>query len=85
MADDQPFELPSLPARIEPGEFELVFNHDALTGDPVPVFIQFNWDGDTTATFRYDGWISPDEPTSSPRSTVLRSPVGPHGLITRMY
>jgi hypothetical protein len=25
--------------------------------------IQFNWDGDTAATFRYDGWISPDEPT----------------------
>lgn len=63
MTADQPLALPSLPISIEPGEFELVFNDDALTGDPVPVSIQFNWDGGTTAAFQYDTWIGPDQPT----------------------
>lgn len=63
MQDDLPFELPSPPATIEPGRFQLVFNFDASTGDPVPVAIQFNWDGGTTAAFQYDAWMGPDQPT----------------------
>jgi hypothetical protein len=44
-------------------EFELVFMYDEATGKPEATEIHFTWDGGTTATFRYDAWESPDDPS----------------------
>jgi hypothetical protein len=60
MSEGQPFDLPD---RIEPGEFELAFMYDEATGKPEAMKIQFTWVEDTTATFRYDAWESPDDPS----------------------
>jgi hypothetical protein len=64
MSDDQPLELPDLPDKIEPGEFELVFMDEEMTGEPeAATEVRFSWDGGTAATFRCDAWDNPADPS----------------------
>lgn len=51
-------------SEIEPGEFRLVFGYQPDPDEPANLYeIQFTWDGETSASFVYDGWESPDERT----------------------
>ena len=51
-------------SEIEPGRFRLVVDFQPDPHDPPFLFeIRFSWDGETTATFAYDAWEDPDEPT----------------------
>lgn len=75
MSYSQPFDLPDMPDRIEPGEFELVFMDDEVTGEPEVTEVRFSWNGGggTVATFRCDAWQSPDDPSFV--SEINTSPV----------
>ena len=49
---------------IEPGRFSLVVDFQPDPDDPPFLFeIRFTWDGETAATFTYDAWEDPDQPT----------------------
>lgn len=72
MPESQPFNLPGLPDEISPGEFKLVFMYDTDDGEPVPMEIEFTWDGGTTATWAQDIWWN--APNQSPASSA--SPYG---------
>jgi hypothetical protein len=52
------------PAEIKPGHFSLVFD-DVLEDDdePFPIEITFTWDGERAASFVYDAWRNPSDPT----------------------
>jgi hypothetical protein len=63
MTDDQLFELPVLPDKIEPGDVELVFV-DEVDGEPTGATeVRFSWDGGRAATFRCDAWDNPADPS----------------------
>jgi hypothetical protein len=63
MTQSQPFDLPNLPDKIEPGDFKLVFMDDEVTGEPEATEVRFSWDGGTAATFRCDAWDNPVDPS----------------------
>jgi hypothetical protein len=64
VSESQPFELPDLPDKIEPGDFELVFmDEDEVTGEPAATEVRFSWDGGRAATFRCDAWDNPADPS----------------------
>lgn len=50
--------------KIRPGRFTLVFE-DVFEEDdePYPLEITFNWDGERAASFVYDSWQNPSDPT----------------------
>lgn len=51
-------------SEVEPGRFSLVVDFAPDPDDPPFMFeIHFTWDGETAATFTYDAWEDPDEPT----------------------
>ena len=51
-------------SEIEPGRFRLVVDFQPDPYEPPFMFeIQFTWDGETAATFTYDVWENPEEPT----------------------
>lgn len=54
----------NLPDEIKPGQFSLVFE-DVLEDDdePFPLEITFTWDGENAASFVYDAWQDPADPT----------------------
>lgn len=51
-------------SEIEPGRFSLVVDFQPDPDEAAFLFeIHFSWDGESTASFRYDAWEDPDEPT----------------------
>lgn len=49
---------------IQPGRFTLVFDYQPDSDeDPFFFEIEFTWDGETAASFAYDVWEDPTEPT----------------------
>ena len=51
-------------SEIEPGRFRLVVDFQPDPDDPPFMFeIRFTWDGETAASFSYDAWEDPEEPT----------------------
>ena len=54
-------------SEIEPGRFTLVVDFQPDPDETAFFFeIQFIWDGETTASFTYDSWEDPEEPTFTP-------------------
>ena len=51
-------------SEIEPGQFRLIFEYPTEPGEPpFPFQIHFTWDGETSASFAYDAWEDPNDPT----------------------
>jgi hypothetical protein len=49
-------------AEVEPGRFTLVFDYDPDQDETAfPFEIQFDWDGETAASFVYDVWADPHQ------------------------
>lgn len=52
------------PVEIKPGQFSLVFDDVLEEGDePLRVEITFTWSGENAASFVYDVWDDPADPT----------------------
>lgn len=49
---------------IEPGEFTLIVDYQPDPDEPASLYqFHFTWDGETAASFFYDSWDDPEEPT----------------------
>lgn len=62
------------PTEIEPGRFTLIADYQPDPDEaPFLLEIHFSWDGETAASFVYDAWEDPDEPTFA--AEINSSPV----------
>lgn len=51
-------------SEIEPGQFTLIVDYQPDPGEQASLFeFHFSWDGETAASFVYDTWEDPEEPT----------------------
>ncbi len=51
-------------SEIEPGQFTLIVDYQPEPDEPASFFeFEFTWDGETAASFVYDTWEDPEEPT----------------------